>query len=39
MSDNRNIPGTNVPRTRKRKDKDGITQTIYGGDGKILYQE
>jgi hypothetical protein len=34
-----NIPGTNIPRTRKRKGKDGFSQTIYGGDRKILFQE
>jgi hypothetical protein len=33
------ISGTPLPRNRKRKGKDGFSQTIRGGDGKILLQE
>jgi hypothetical protein len=29
----------NLPRTRRRKGNDGYSNTIRGGDGKILIQE
>jgi hypothetical protein len=32
------ISGNPLPRTRRRKGKDGFSQTIYGGDGKIISQ-